>query len=105
MPTVTLGKDVTITGVTNARTATFTSSASEVDVTSLGDTARKYKKALIDQTVEVECVDDPGVEAGDTFTIGGSSTGDATFVCTNVSEASPIDGIKTYTVSGARTEQ
>lgn len=105
MPTITLGKDVTITGVSNARSATVTNSASEVDCTKFGDTARKFKKALIEQTIELECVDDPGVEAGDSFTISGTDTGNATYICTNVAESDPIDGIKTYTVSGSRGEQ
>ncbi|NQW46651.1 MAG: hypothetical protein HQ464_02665 [Planctomycetes bacterium] len=100
---VELGKDVTITGVANGRTATFTNTASEIDVTKFGDSARKFRKALIEQTVEVECVDAPGVDAGDTFTIAGSNTGDETFICTSVATADPIDGIQTFTVSGVRT--
>lgn len=105
MPTITLGKDVTITGVSNARSATITNSASEVDVTKFGDTARKFKKVLIEQTIEVECVDDPGVEAEDAFTISGTDTGNATYICTSVAKADPIDGITTYTVSGSRGVQ
>jgi hypothetical protein len=101
---VTLGKDVTITGVDNARTVTVNNSAAEVVVTKFGDTSRKFKKALIEQTVELECVDDPGVEAGDTFTLGGSDTGNVVYVVTNVAEADPIDGIKTFTVSASRNE-
>jgi hypothetical protein len=101
---VTLGKDVTITGVSNARTVTVNNSAAEVDVTKLGDSTRKFKKALIEQTVEVECVDDPGVEAGDTFTLSGSQTGDVTYVVTSVAQSDPIDGIKTFTVSATRDE-
>lgn len=100
--TVQLGKDVNITGVSNARSATVSGSASEIDVTKLGDTSRKFRKGLIEQTIEVECVDDPGVAAGDTFTIAGTQTGNATYVCTNVSESAPLDGIVTYTVSGTR---
>jgi hypothetical protein len=100
---VTLGKDVTITGVTNARSCTVTNSASDVDVTKFGDSSRKFRKALIEQTIELECVDDPGVAAGDTFTISGTTTGDATYVCTNVAQSQPLDGIVTYTVSGSRS--
>jgi hypothetical protein len=99
---VQLGKDVTITGITNARTVTVNNSAAEVDVTKLGDTSRKFKKAMIEQTVEVECVDVPGVDVGDTFTLSGSSTGNVVYVVTNVAEADPIDGIKTFTVSASR---
>lgn len=103
--TVTLGKDVTITGVNNARSCTVTNSASEVDVTKFGDTARRFRKALIEQTCEVECVDDPGVEAGDEFTLGGTQTGSASYIVTSVKKDDPIDGIKTYTVSASRAVQ
>lgn len=98
-----LGKDVVITGVTNARSCTVSHSASEVDVTKFGDTARKFRKALIEQTVELECVDEPGVSIGGTFTIGGTATGNASYVCTNIAKSSPLDGITTFTVSGSRT--
>jgi hypothetical protein len=100
---VTLGKDVTITGVTNARSCTVTNSASDVDVTKFGDTSRKFRKALIEQTIELECVDDPGVSVGGTFTISGTQTGNATYICTNVAKSQPLDGIQTFTVSGSRT--
>jgi Tfp pilus assembly protein PilW len=99
---VTLGKDVTISGISNARTVTVNNSAAEVDVTKFGDTSRKFRKALIEQTVEVECVDSPGVDAGDTFTLSGAGTGNVVYVVTNVAEADPIDGIKTFTVSASR---
>lgn len=102
---VTLGKDVTISGISNARSVTVNNSAAEVDVTKLGDTSRKFKKALIEQTVEVECVDDPGVSAGGTFTLSGSGTGNVLYVVTSVAKADPIDGIQTWTVSASRGEQ
>jgi hypothetical protein len=109
MPTgsveITLGKDVTVTGVTNARSATVTNSAADVDVTKFGDTSRKFRKALIEQTIELECVDAPGVTIGGTFTIAGTQTGNATYICTNIGQSQPLDGIITYTVSGTRTVQ
>ena len=105
MATVTLGKDVTISGVSNARSCTVTNSAAEVDVTKFGDTSRKFRKAMIEQTVELECVDTPGVDVGDTFALSGPTTGNATYIVTSVAEADPIDGIKTFTVSATRTEQ
>jgi hypothetical protein len=100
---VQLGKDVAITGISNARSVTVNNSAAEVDVTKLGDTSRKFKKAMIEQTVEVECVDEPGVAVGATFTLSGSSTGNVTYVVTNVSRTDPIDGIRTFTVSASRS--
>ena len=106
MPTVTLGKDVTIGGVSNAPSCTVNNSAAEVDVTKFGDTSRKFRKAMIEQTCELECVDDPGVDAGDTFTLTGTDTGaSVVYIVTSVAESDPIDGIKTYTVSATRTEQ
>lgn len=99
---VTLGKDVTITGVTGARSVTVNNSAAEIDVTKFGDTSRKFRKALVEQTVEIECVDDPGVSAGGTFTLGGTSTGNVLYVVTNVAKSEPIDGITTYTISASR---
>ena len=101
--TITLGKDVTVTGISNARSCTVSSSASDVDVTKFGDTSRKFRKALIEQTIEVECVDSPGVEVGANFTIAGTQTGNATYVCTSIARSEPLDGIVTFTVSGSRT--
>jgi len=100
---ITLGKDVVITGVANARSCTVTNSAADVDVTKFGDTSRKFRKALIEQTIQLECVDDPGVTIGTTFTIAGTQTGNATYVCTSLAQNQPLDGIITYTVSGSRT--
>lgn len=101
---VTLGKDASISGISNARTVTVSNTANEVDVTKFGDTARKFVKAMVEQTVEVECVDDPGVSIGGTFTLAGSGTGNVKYVVTNITESQPIDGIITYTVSGQRTD-
>jgi hypothetical protein len=104
---VTLGKDVTVTGVSNARSCTVSNSATEIDVTSFADGSagfRKYKKALIEQTVELECVDTPGVSIGGTFTLSGTNTGNVVYVVTNIAESDPIDGIKTFTVSGSRSD-
>ena len=101
--TIQLGKDVTITGVANARSCTVSHSASEIDVTKFGDTSRKFRKAMIEQTVEVECVDAPGVTIGGTFTLGGTVTGNATYVCTSIARSEPLDGVVTYSVSGSRT--
>jgi len=100
---VTLGKDVTISGLSNARSITVNNTANEVDVTKFGDTYRRFIKAMVEQTIEVECVDDPGKEVGQTFTLTGTSTGNSVeFVVTNVAQSQPIDGIITFTVSAQR---
>lgn len=105
---ITLGKDVTVSGISNARTITISHNANEVDVTAFSDGAagfRKFKKALIEQSVEVECVDAPGVSVGATFTLShtGLATGEGVvYVVTNIAEADPLDGIKTHTVSATR---
>lgn len=106
--TITLGKDVTITGVSNARSVTVNNSAAEIDVTTFADGQagfRKFRKALIEQTVEVECVDAPGVNIGATFTLAGTTTGDATYIVTSIAQSQPIDGIITFTVSGSRADE
>jgi hypothetical protein len=101
---VKLGKDVTIGTIANARSVTVSNTANEVDVTKFGDTTRKFVKAMVEQTVEVECVDAPGVTIGGTFTLSGSDTGNVKYVVTNITQSQPIDGIITYTVSGQRTD-
>ena len=102
---VTLGKDVTITGISNARSVTVNNAGNEVDVTKFGDTSRKFRKTLIEQTVEVECVDAPGVTIGGEFTLGGTATGNVKYIVTNIATSDPIDGIQTFTVSGSRAIQ
>jgi hypothetical protein len=100
---VTLGKDVTISGLSNARSITVNNTANEVDVTKFGDTFRTFVKAMVEQTIEVECVDSPGKAVGETFTLTGTTTGDTVeFVVTNVAQSQPIDGIITFTVSAQR---
>lgn len=96
-----LGKNASISGVANARSYTVTGTATEVDVTAFGDTSRKFVKPFADVTCEVECVDAPGISAGGSFTLTGTSFGSVSFICTGVSEEAPVDGIITYTVSGS----
>lgn len=104
---ITLGKDVTVTTLTGVRSITVNNSAAEVDVTKFGDATRKFRKALIEQTVEVECVDAPGVNIGGTFTLTYTNLGTASgveFVVANIARSEPIDGIITYTVSASRAD-
>lgn len=101
--TITLGKDVALTGISNARSCTVTSSASEIDITSLdGSSYRKFKKGLAEQTAEFECTDNPGCESGATITIVGTNTGNTSYIVTSVVRSEPLDGIVTYTVSATR---
>lgn len=101
--TILLGKNVTITGVDYARSCTVSSSASEIDVTTLGGlTHRRFSKGLAEQTIELECVDNPGCVPGDLVSIGGTTTGTANYIITSVSQSEPIDGIVTYAVSATR---
>lgn len=97
-----LGKDVTVTGLTGARSVTVDSQAAEIECTAFGDTARQYKQGLAEQTVQVECVEDPGVAIGGTFTLGGTQTGDTAYIVTSIAQSEPLDDVVTYTVSGQR---
>lgn len=102
---VVLGKNVTVTGLTGARTITVNNTANEIDVTAFGDTFRHFRKGLIEQTIEVECVQAPGVNIGASFTLTDTNlaTNDGVeYVVTNISRSEPIDGIVTYTVSASR---
>jgi len=102
---VTLGKDTTVTGVSNVRSVTVDASGNEIDITKLGDTVRKFRTSHVELTCEVECVDDPGVNVGDTFTLSGPQIGvSKTFVVTSVVENQPLDDIITFTVSASNTE-
>jgi hypothetical protein len=73
-------------------------SATTIDVTKFGDTAKKFRGGLAEMKIDVECVDDPGCAAGDLIAVNG-----ADFIVISVAESSPIDGIVTYSVSCSRT--
>ena len=97
-----LGKDFTITGIDNARSVSSSVSATTIDVTKFGDTEKKFRAGLAEAKIDVECVDDPGCEAGDTVSIvAGGMTDD--FIVISVAKSDPIDGIVTYSVSCSRT--
>jgi hypothetical protein len=95
--TYVLGKDCTITGVTNTavRSVTATAEGSQIDATARGATARKYLSGWKEATVEI--VDSPPA-AGATLTIaaGGLS---GSFVVTSVAQNQPLDDIVTYNVT------
>jgi len=101
---VTLGKDVSVSGVSNARSVTVDASGNEIDITKFGDTVRKFRTSHVELTCEIECIDDPGVEVGDTFSLSGPQIGASkTFVVTSVVENQPLDDIVTFTVSASNT--
>lgn len=102
--TPTLGKDAVITGITNTkvRNVSVTTDGPQIDATKRGDTERKYKSGFKDQTVEVECAEDPTVNVGDEVTLSaGHASG--TFIVMSVSQSEPLDDIVTYNVSLKRT--
>jgi hypothetical protein len=107
---IVLGKDVTYTGITNVREGTITTTYTEVDKTKKGDTARTFVKAWAEQTLEVTCVDTPGVTVGSVVSVSTSNTNGhnlsaVKYLVTNVSQSEPLDDIITYTVSATRGVQ
>lgn len=100
----TLGKDASISGIDNTivRSVNISTDGQQVDCTKRGDTKRKYKKGLAEQTIEVECVEDPGVAAKDVLAVtAGHASGQ--FVVKSVKRTEPLDDIVTWTVSLTRT--
>ena len=99
-----LGKNATISGITNTvvRSVSITTDGPQIDATKRGDAVRKYKAGFKDQTVEVECVEDPSVTVGSTITLSaGHASG--SFKVMSVVRNEPLDDIITYNVSLKRT--
>ena len=97
--TYTLGKDASITGVTNTavRSVTVTTEGSQIDATARGATKRKYLSGWKEATVEIEMIDSPPT-AGATLSItAGGLTG--SFVVTSVATNQPLDDVVTYNVT------
>lgn len=106
MPSITpaLGKNATITGITNTtvRSVSITTDGPQIDATKRGDVERKYKSGFKDQTIEVECAEDPGVTVGSTVNItAGHASG--SFKVMTVTRSEPLDDIVTWSVSLKRT--
>ena len=98
--TFSLGKDATITGVTNAdvRSVTATVEATQVDVTKRGDTSRKFKTGFKEASIEIEMLDDPP-SGGDEISITHANSGiSGTFIVTSVARSEPLDDVVTYNV-------
>lgn len=99
-----LGKDAAITGIasTKVRSVSITTDGPQIDATKRGDTTRKYKAGFKDQTVEVECLEDPAVSVGDTVTLSaGHASG--SFKVMSITRSEPLDDVVTFSVSLKRT--
>jgi len=102
--TPSLGKDAVLTGITNTkvRSVSITTDGPQIDATKRGDAVRKYKAGFKDQTVEVECLEDPSVAPGDSVTLSaGHASG--TFKVMSVVRNEPLDDVVSYNVSLKRT--
>jgi len=110
MAGISLGKDVTVTGISNVTDVTIDELAAEYAVHKRGDTYTKIVKGWIDQTVEVSCNDTPGCVKGGTVTLTHASSGGfpltgVKYLVTKVAKTEPLDGIVTFSVSLTRARQ
>lgn len=101
--TILLGKNQGDPGVgVGVRSVSASSEATQIDKTVRGDSSRKYFAGFKSGTVEVECLDDPEVEVGDTVTLtAGHASG--TYKVMSVARSEPLDDVVTYTVTCQRT--
>lgn len=107
---IVLGKDVSYTGISNVREGTITTTFTEIDKTKKGDSARTIVKGWAEQTLELTCIDAPGVTEGSVVTVSntganGHALSSIKFLVTAVSQSEPLDDIITYTVSATRGVQ
>lgn len=109
MPTLTLGKDISVTGISNAVDLTHSESAATYDTTKKGDSYRKIVKGWIEDTITVNCNDAPGCARGNVVTISYTNpSGDAVsakYLVVKVTKNEPLDGIITYDVELSRGVQ
>lgn len=101
MPTYTLGKDATISGITNTtvRSVTATVEGSQIDVTRRGHTERKFKSGFREATIEAEVIDSPPT-VGATLTVSHTNSGlSGQFIVTNVTKNEPLDDVVSYNVT------
>jgi hypothetical protein len=101
--TISLGKDQGSPGVgVGVRSVSASSEAAQIDKTVRGATSRSYLAGFKTQTVEVECLDDPGVDPGDDVTLSaGHASGP--FKVMSVRRNEPLDDVVSYTVTCQRT--
>jgi hypothetical protein len=109
MVTMTLGKDVSVTGIANAVDLTHSESAATYDTTKKGDTYRRIVKGWIESTITVNCIDAPGCARGDSVTIAYTCASgfveSAKYLVVKVTKNEPLDGIITYDVELSRGVQ
>jgi hypothetical protein len=99
--TYSIGKDATITGVTNnaVRSVTATIEGSQIDVTKRGDTSRKFKAGFKEATIEIEMLESPpasGTELSITHDASGIS---GTMIVTSVTRNEPLDDAVSFSVT------
>jgi hypothetical protein len=109
MPAIALGKDVTVTGISNAVELNHSETAATYDTTKKGDSYHKIVKGWIESTISVNCNDAPGCAKGDAVTVGytcpAGFTESAKFLVVKVTKNEPLDGIITYDVELTRGVQ
>jgi hypothetical protein len=108
--TIVLGKNVTYTGISNVSEGSITTTFTEVDKTKAGDTERTILRGWAEQTLEVTCIDSPGVNEGSVVTVSASGANGHNlsaikFLVTSVSTSEPLDDKITYSVSCTRGVQ
>jgi hypothetical protein len=110
MATIVLGKNVTYTGISNVSEGSITTTFTEIDKTKAGDTERTILRGWAEQTLEVTCIDSPGVNEGSVVTVtasgaNGHNLSSIKFLVTSVSTSEPLDDKITYSVSCTRGVQ
>jgi len=108
--TIVLGKNVTYTGISNVSEGSITTTFTEIDKTKAGDTERTIVRGWAEQTLEVTCIDSPGVNEGSVVTVtasgaNGHNLSSIKFLVTSVSTSEPLDDKITYSVSCTRGVQ
>jgi hypothetical protein len=101
--TIQLGKNMGDPGLGGCvRSVSATSDAPQIDKTCRGDASRSYFAGFKTATVEIECLDDPGVEPGDDVTLtAGHASGP--FKVMSIAKSEPLDDVVTYRVTCMRT--
>jgi hypothetical protein len=108
--TIVLGKNVTYTGISNVSDGSITTTFTEIDKTKAGDSERTILRGWAEQTLEVTCIDSPGVNEGSVVTVSasganGHNLSSIKFLVTSVSTSEPLDDKITYSVSCTRGVQ